>query len=173
MRSGTLAEKSWKVLDHVVVALGTLSAVLIVLIMFLSSADVLSRNFVGVPIKGAYELNEIFFLCAALLGIAYAQKYKAHVNVELVVSHLSKRTALILETCMTVVALLTYALVVWMSSLEFLNSWSSDEFRWGLIAIPLWPARLMIPLGFTLLCLRFIGEIVININILRSEEEGV
>jgi len=172
MENETIAAKSWKMLDHVIVAFGVLSAVLIVVIMFLSSADVLSRNFVGVPIKGAYELNEIFFLCAAMMGIAYAQKYKAHVNVELVVSHLPKRTALILETYMTVVALITYVLVIWMSSLEFINSWTTDEFRWGLIAIPLWPARLMIPLGFTLLCLRFIGEIVINISMLRKGGEG-
>lgn len=172
MENETIAAKSWKMLDHVIMAFGVLSAVLIVVIMFLSSADVLSRNFVGVPIKGAYELNEIFFLCAAMMGIAYAQKYKAHVNVELVVSHLPKRTALILETYMTVVALITYVLVIWMSSLEFINSWTTDEFRWGLIAIPLWPARLMIPLGFTLLCLRFIGEIVINISMLRKGGEG-
>ena len=173
MEEGAVAEISWKMLDHIIVALGTLSAVLIMLIMFLSSADVTSRYLLGAPIKGAYELNEIFFLSAALLGVAYAQKYKAHVNVELLVSHLPKRIAVSVETCMLFVALVTYAIVVWMSSLEFLNSWTTNEFRWGLIAIPLWPARLMVALGFTLLCCRFIGEIVINIRRLWKDEEGV
>lgn len=173
MKEGSIAAKIWKLLDHVIIGFGGLSAALIVGIMFLSSADVILRHLVGTPIKGAYELNEIFFLSAVLLGVAYTHRYKGHVNVELIVSHLSKRTAVTLETCMLVLALFIYALIAWMGGREFLNSWTTGEFRWGLIAIPLWPARLMIPVGIMLLCLRFIGEIVININTLRKGGEGV
>jgi TRAP-type mannitol/chloroaromatic compound transport system permease small subunit len=46
------------------------------------------------------------------------------------------------------------------------------EYRWGLIPIPIWPARLMIPVGITLLFLRFVGDIVININTLVKPKGG-
>jgi TRAP-type mannitol/chloroaromatic compound transport system permease small subunit len=136
--------------------------------MFLITADVLSRYIFGIPVKGSYELSEMMFLSVVFLGLGYTQLYNGHVRVEFLVIGFHQRTQKILNTIMLLFALSIYTLLVWKGAEGFLESYESGEYRWGLIQIPLWPVKLMIPLGSSLLCLRFVDEIVSNvINICR------
>lgn len=140
--------------------------------MIFTTADVIARYVVGSPLKGAYEISEILFLSAVLLGLSYTQLYKEHVRVDLLINHLSPRTNLVLETFMLLLAFFIYGLFTWRGWGAFLKSFDSGEFRWGLIPIPLWPARLMIPIGAFALCLMFTGEILVNIGKLLHKKEG-
>lgn len=151
-------------LEKVIHVLGTLAAVLIVTIMILTTSDVIGRYVIGSPLKGGVEISEILFLSAVYLGLSYTQLFREHVGVDLFISHLSSRTRLMLETIMLFLALLTYGLLAWRGAGAFWTSVSTGEYRWGLISIPLWPARLMIPLGVSVLCLKFIAEIVLNLR---------
>ena len=168
----SVANKGWRWLERIITALGIVSTVLIILLMTLTTADVVMRYILGNPLKGAYELSEMLFLSAVFLGLAYTQLFKEHVNADLFVSHLSKHTNLVLETVMLILALLVYVLLAWKGMGAFWSSFVDGEYRWGLIRIPLWPARLMIPLGVSALCLRFIGEIAINFRRLLHWEKG-
>ena len=168
----SVANKGWRWLERIIVVLGIISTVLIIILMSLTTMDVVLRYIFGSPIKGAYEVSEMFFLAAVFLGLAYTQLFREHVNADLLVSRLSKRTNLILETIMLLLALFIYALFSWKGMGAFWSSFIEGEYRWGLIRIPLWPARLMIPLGVSVLCLRFIGEIVINFRKLFSQGNG-
>ena len=143
---------------------GGIGAAFILLIMILSSGDVLARYGLGAPIKGAYEINEIMFLSAVFLGLAYTQLYKGHVRVELFVSRLPAKAAIILETILICIALIIYGLIGWEGLMALIDSIKAGEYRWGLIPIPLWPARLMVPLGTGILCLKFMSEVHSNIK---------
>lgn len=156
--------KAWRGLEKFIVLLGKIGALSIIAIMILTSADVVLRYIVGSPIKGAYEISEILFLSAVFLGLAYTQVYKEHVQVEVLTSLLPLRAQVILETFMLLLALFIYVILGWQGTEDFVKSVASGEYRWGLIQIPLWPARLMIPLGASVLCLRLFGEIVLNLR---------
>lgn len=164
--------KGWRSVNWIIVMLGRISAVLIIAIMMITVVDVILRYFLRAPLRGSYEMSEIFFLSSVFLGAAYTHSFRAHVNVELLVSHLSSKVNLILETCMFLIALAIYVLFTWQGTEAFLKSLGTGEYRWGLIQIPLWPARLMIPVGVCVLCLRFIGEILINLNKLFGHKKG-
>ncbi len=151
-------------LEKVIHVLGTLAAVLIITIMILTTSDVIARYVIGSPLKGSVEISEILFLSAVYLGLSYTQLFREHVGVDLFISHLSSKPRLVLETIMLSLAFFTYGLLAWRGAGAFWTSLETGEYRWGLISIPLWPARLMIPLGVSILCLKFIAEIAFNLR---------
>ena len=163
----------WRGLEKTIISLGTVAAVCILILMILTTLDVVLRYILNRPLKGALEISEILFLAAVFLGMAYTQLFREHVNADLLVSRLSKRTSLVLETVMFLPALLIYGLLTWQGTLAFWDSFITGEYRWGLIRIPLWEARLMVPLGTFFLCLRLLGELVINFRKLLHWEKGM
>jgi len=168
---GSGAARGWRWLEKIIVVLGVIATVSIIILMILTTVDVVMRYIFGNPIKGAYEVSEMFFLTAVFLGLSYTQLFREHVNADLLVNRLSKHTNLILETIMLLLALFIYVLFSWKGMEAFWSSFMEGEYRWGLIRIPLWPARLMVPLGVSVLCLRFIGEIIINFRKLFRKEK--
>lgn len=170
-RQGAATDRMWRLLEHIGVILGKVGTICILILMLLTTADVVLRYIFGAPLKGAYEISEILMLSAVFLGMAYTQLHREHVRTDLFVVHLSKRTNLILETVLLFPALLMYVLLVWRGSVGFWESWTSGEYRWGLIRIPLWQARLMIPLGVSVFCMILIRDIVFNLRKLLNREE--
>lgn len=156
--------RTWRGLEEVIHTFGTISTLAILFIMVLTTIDVIFRYILGHPIKGAYEISEILFLGAVFLGLSYTQLHKEHVRVELLVSHIPRGPAFLLESCILLIGLFIYALLFWQGTEAFLESVKSGEYRWGLIPIPLWPARLTIPLGALTLCLKLIEEIVTGLR---------
>ncbi len=153
---------------QVIHSLGRISAVLLVIIMCLITIDVLSRYLLGQPVKGAYEITEMLFLSMVFLGLSYTQIYRGHVKVELLVNRFSERTQICLDIAMLIISFIIYILLVWQGIEGFWESFQSGEYRWGLIKLPLWPAKFMIPLGAIFLCLSFLDEILSDFNKLKS-----
>lgn len=60
-------------------------------IMVITTMDVLGRYLFNVPLPATYELTECAVAGAVFLGIAYTQFRKGHVQMEIVVLHLSQR----------------------------------------------------------------------------------
>lgn len=152
----------WRGLERATRFLGAFGTGCILALMILTTADVVLRYILGIPLKGAFEISEMLLLSSVFLGMAYTQSLHEHINADFLVSRLSKRTNLLLETVLLLPALLIFGLLAWQGTIFFMDSLRTGEFRWGLLRIPLWPARLMVPLGASFLCIRFIGEIVIN-----------
>ncbi len=164
-REASPTVSKWEIgLEKTIRIFGAISAVVILSIMTLTTVDVIGRYIIGSPLKGNVEISEILFLSAVYLGLSYTHLFREHVGVDLLISHFSQRTRLVLETIMLFLALLTYGVLAWRGAGAFWTSVETGEYRWGLISIPLWPARLMIPLGVSALCLKFIAEIIRNIN---------
>ncbi len=113
--------RTWRGLHGVIHIFGTISTLAILAIMVITTIDVVFRYILGNPIKGAYEVSEILFLGAVFLGLSYTQLYKEHVGVELLVNHIPKRPALLLESCMLLIGLFIYALLFWQGTEAFLE----------------------------------------------------
>jgi TRAP-type mannitol/chloroaromatic compound transport system permease small subunit len=162
----------WHSFDSIVVTLGGISAVLILFIMMVTVVDVVLRYIFKTPLKGSYEFCEIFFLSSVFLGLAYTESFRGHVNVDILISRLSDQTNLVLEIFVLLISLPVGGLLIWQGTLAFLRSLSTGEYKWGLIQIPLWPARLMIPVGVAVLCLKIVSELLTDFHKLLSREKG-
>lgn len=128
-------------------------------LMLLAVASVGGRNFIGRPLPGYVDWIEQAMPLIAFVGIAYTQRLGGHIRMDILVGLLKGRPLWIAEFASTLVMLLLMALLVWGSWAHFQRSFDFSAPMWSRdssmdIAIPLWPAKLLAPVAFFILCLR-------------------
>lgn len=145
--------------ERIANGLSTLLAIIgtfaIVAVMVAISADVIRRGLAGRSIVGVLELTEVLMVSFIFLGMAEAQRRDLHVQFGAVTAILPARVTRYLEI---VGVLASIAYVSWMAYATIgraIDSVQIREYRFGLIEVPIWPARIAIPLGLAALLLQF------------------
>ena len=137
-----------------------IAAWLIIASMFLTSADVLGRYLFNNPITTVYEIVQIMLLGIVYLSIAYVLSLRGHPKVDIITSWLPWRAQLALDIFGYTLGLLMMAVVTWQCGLRAWHSWVVGDYTMGLVFIPLWPGKSMLPIGIGLLCIRLILIII-------------
>lgn len=78
-------------IDTLVSLFGKAASFLMPLIAAVVAFEVFSRYFLGAPTIWAYDLSLFMFGYMAALGGAYAQRQGAHINVDILYLHVSKK----------------------------------------------------------------------------------
>jgi TRAP-type mannitol/chloroaromatic compound transport system permease small subunit len=133
----------------------------------------LERNVGGVGFFGAvldlYRNNSntlsesqwYMFAGMVMLGGAWTLKVNEHVRVDLVYGSVSERTRTWIDLLGGIFFLLPMcALMIWFTWPWFWDSWITNEGSNNAGGLPRWPAKLMIPLGFALVGLQGVAEII-------------
>ena len=136
-----------------------LSGLAVFLLMVLAVVSVSGRNFFNQPLPGYVDWIEQAMPLIAFMGVAYVQRYGAHIRMDLFLSQIKGRLLWTIEFGTTLTILLVMLVLVYGSYTHFDRSFDFDAPLWSRdssmdIAIPLWPAKLLVPLAFAVLCLR-------------------
>ncbi|HUX26374.1 MAG TPA: TRAP transporter small permease subunit [Burkholderiales bacterium] len=109
-----------------------------------------------------YLFSAVFLFCAG-----YTLLHNQHVRIDVVASHLSKRARAWIDVLGTLFFLLPMATVImWLSWPVFTQSYRIHEMSSNAGGLIIWPARLMVPVGFFLLVLQGISELIKRIAFL-------
>lgn len=112
-----------------------------------------------------YLFSAVFLLCAG-----YTLLKGEHVRIDIVVSHLSRRTQVMIDIFGALVFLLPFtAAAIWLSWPQVTSKFMSEEMSSSAGGLPLWPAWALIPVGFALLGLQGVSEIVKRIAFLTGQ----
>jgi TRAP-type mannitol/chloroaromatic compound transport system permease small subunit len=107
------------------------------------------------------ESQWYMFAGMVMLGGAWTLKVNEHVRVDLVYGSVSERTRTWIDLLGGIFFLLPMcALMIWFTWPWFWDSWITNEGSNNAGGLPRWPAKLMIPLGFALVGLQGIAEII-------------
>lgn len=139
------------VLDRIVGAVAAIAAVLIFSMMALTIIDLVARQFFGGGIPAAVDLIEVTLPALVYLGLASAERAGAHVSTPLVTSRLPFRVA---ETCKFISLTIIVVFLAWYAFSTFqagIVSFQKGEYRVGIAQVPIWPTKLIIPIGLALL----------------------
>lgn len=111
-----------------------------------------------------YLFSAVFLFCAG-----YTLLHNQHVRIDVVVGHLSRRTQAWIDLIGTVLFLLPMAIVImWLSWPVFLDAYRSHEISTNAGGLIVWPARLMVPIGFFLLIAQGLSELIKRVAFLRG-----
>lgn len=135
------------------------SAAMTLIVMALTCTDVFSRTFTGRSVPGLLELGEVALVVLVYSGIAQAQQANVHVAVNLLTARLPVAVARTFIVIGLSFAAIVVAWGVYATGALAIDSVARQESRFGITAVPIWPARLLIPLGLLLL----LAEIGIDI----------
>lgn len=129
--------------------------IIILVLILLSTVNVLGRWLFDWPISGYVDWTEQAMAFIAFLGLAYTQREGGHIRMDFAVSRLHGRRLWFTELFSTVLMLVMTLILIYGSYLHFLRAYQLGDSSLD-IQLPTWPAKLVVPVAFTVLALRLL-----------------
>jgi TRAP-type mannitol/chloroaromatic compound transport system permease small subunit len=111
-----------------------------------------------------YLFSLIFLFCAG-----YTLLHNDHVRIDIVSGRMSARSRAVIDIFGTLFFLLPMSiLIMWLSWPLFVDAYTRHEVSTNAGGLIVWPARLMVPVGFMLLITQAISELIKRIAFLQG-----
>lgn len=149
--------------------IGKLVRWLILASVLISAGNAIVRKVFGTSSNALLEIQWYLFAGVFMLGAGYAFLHNVHVRIDFVSSKLSKRANTIIDTLGIIIFLIPLCLILIRLSWPFFyNAWVTGEVSSNAGGLSRWPVLGLIPLGFTILLLQALSELVKRIGYLRG-----
>ncbi|MBJ3763040.1 TRAP transporter small permease [Maribius pontilimi] len=133
-------------------------------LMVLAVVSVTGRQFFNKPLPGYVDWIELAMPLIAFLGISYMQRLGGHIRMDIVVGQLKGRVLWAAEFVTTLAIMLVIAALIWGSWAHFQRSFDFGSPLWSRdstidIGLPIWPAKLIVPVAYSVLLLRLLIQL--------------
>lgn len=141
-----------------------LSGLAVFSLMVLAVVSVSGRNFMNAPLPGYVDWIEQAMPLIAFMGVAFVMREGGHIRMDILVGQLRGRALYLAELITTTGVLVLMIFMVWGTWSHFERSFDFAAPLWSRdssmdISLPIWPAKLLAPLAFSILCLRLCLQI--------------
>lgn len=158
-----------RAIDGFNIWLGRWIAWLIVVTVVVSTTNAIIRKLLNASSNSWLELQWYLFAAVFLFAASWTMIANEHVRIDIVNNLLSRRTRHWIDLIGHVFALLPLTIVmIWTSIPFFLASYRLNEQSGNAGGLLQWPAKLLIPIAFTLLFIQSISEIIKTVAIMRG-----
>jgi TRAP-type mannitol/chloroaromatic compound transport system permease small subunit len=142
---------------------------LVILSCLISAGNAFSRYAFSISSNAWLEIQWYMFGALVLLGASYTLKRNEHVRVDIVYSNVSTRRQIGIDIFGTALFLLPATLILcYLSWPIFHNSWLQGEVSANAGGLLRWPIKIFLPIGFALLSLQGISELIKRIAMLTG-----
>jgi TRAP-type mannitol/chloroaromatic compound transport system permease small subunit len=150
-----------RVIDALNDKFGTVATWLVLIACLISSGNALSRHFLNASSNAWLEVQWYMFAAMVLLGAPYTLKVNEHVRVDVLYSGVSERTRLWIDILGGLLFLLPICIIlIYFTWPWFVESWRINESSSNAGGLVRWPVKLLLPLGFALMALQGLSEII-------------
>ena len=141
----------------------------VILSCFISAGNAVVRYAFGYSSNGWLEIQWYLFAACVMLGAANVLQHNEHVRVDIFYARLSGRGKVWVDLFGLVFFLLPVMLaMLWFATPLFWRWFLSGEVSSNAGGLVRWPAMLMLPLGFGLMLLQGLGEIIKRVGWLMN-----
>lgn len=156
-------------IDKIANLLGRLVRWLVFAAILISAGNAVIRKTLSTSSNAWLEIQWYLFAAVFMLGVGYTWLKNAHVRIDFVASRLSKRTNAWIDVFGIVIFVVPLSvLMIKLSWPLFENAWRINETSQNAGGLLRWPVLILIPLGFALLLLQAISELIKRIAFLRG-----
>jgi TRAP-type mannitol/chloroaromatic compound transport system permease small subunit len=156
-------------IDRVNDRVGRLTMWLVLAAVLISAGNAIVRKAFNIGSNAFLEIQWYIFASVFMLGVGYVMLKNAHVRIDFISSRLSKRTNAWIDAIGIVVFTIPLSIIMidlgWPLFARALQSGEMSQNAGGLIR---WPALMLVPLGFAILLLQSISELIKRIAFLRG-----
>ncbi|MGB0967167.1 MAG: TRAP transporter small permease subunit [Halocynthiibacter sp.] len=133
-------------------------------LMIFAVVSVTGRSTINQPLPGYVDWIEQVLPLIAFMGVSYTQRNGGHIRMDIVIGALKGRALWLAEMITVFAMLILMILLVWGSWAHFDRAFDFAAPMWSRdssidIGIPLWPAKLMAPVAFSVLCVRLVLQL--------------
>ena len=152
---------------------GVIANWLVLLSCLISAGNAVSRYVFSESSNGWLEVQWYMFAGMVLLGGPYTLKMNEHVRVDLVYGTVSERTRIWIDIVCGVLFLLPICVIlIYFTWPWFVESWRLGEESSNAGGLIRWPVKLVLPLGFALMVLQGISELIKRVAALEHVIEA-
>jgi TRAP-type mannitol/chloroaromatic compound transport system permease small subunit len=152
---------------------GRLIAFLAVGMMVVVTIEVVLRYGFDSPTLWAHETGQFLYGAYCILGGAYVLLHKAHVNMDILYVRLSVRMRAILDLFTSPLIFLYLGVMLWHGTIFAWKSVGVLEVSTSTWGPPVWPIKLMLPLGALLFLVQGIFGFIRNLITATTGKESV
>jgi len=150
-----------RVIDWVNARIAIVANCLVLLACLISAGNAASRYLFSESSNGWLEIQWYMFAGMVLLGAPYTLKMNEHVRVDLLYGMVSPRTQIWIDIIGGIVFLLPICIILtYFTWPWFVDSWLHHEESSNAGGLIRWPVKLLMPVGFALMTLQGISEII-------------
>ena len=158
-----------RLIDRLNEFLGRWVAWLVLAAVLLSAGNAIVRKVFNASSNSLLELQWYFFSAVFLLCAGYTLLRNEHVRIDIIMGRFSARVQTWIDVLGTIFFLIPMALLfIYMSWPVFIRTYTHGEISTNAGGLLIWPARLLVPIGFTLLLLQGFSELVKRIAYLMG-----
>ena len=158
-----------KFIDKLNSGVGWLMMWMILASTVISCVNAIVRKVFDIGSNAFLEVQWYLFATSFLLAAGYTLLNNEHVRIDVVSSRFSKRTQIWMDIIGFVVFLIPVCLaILWFSMPFFINGLRSGEVSANAGGLILWPVYLMLPLGFALLLIQAVSELIKRFAFLKG-----
>ncbi|MFY9513404.1 MAG: TRAP transporter small permease subunit [Rubrivivax sp.] len=153
-------------------AFGKLAEWAVLLSCLISAGNAIVRYGLSISSNAWLEIQWYLFAVAVMLGASVVLRINEHVRVDLAYARYSTRTKVLVDLFgLTFFLLPVMAAMLFYAWPMFVDRWVSGEVSQSAGGLVRWPVVLTMPLGFGLLALQGLAEIIKRVAWLRHEYE--
>ena len=163
-----------RVIDSVNGLFGRIAAWMVLLCCVVSAGNAVMRKIFSYSSNSWLEIQWYMFGVMIMLGAAHVLNKNEHVRIDIIYGNLSSRGQMWIDLVGAALFLLPVcAIIGWVSWPLFMNSYAINEISSNAGGLLRWPIKLALPLGFLLLALQGLSEIIKRIGGLMGHAELV
>ncbi len=168
----TLLLKLSQLIDWLNERVGKASFWLVLIMTLISAANASYRFVFNDSSNGLLEIQWYLFAAVFLLCSPYTLQKNEHVRIDVLSGKLSPRGLAVIDIIGTLFFLLPMVVVVlWLSLPLIAESYKIQEMSANAGGLIRWPVKVLLPIGFTLLALQGISELIKRIAFLAGRIE--
>lgn len=166
-----LGETVGSAIDRLSDLFGYLAALLMIATALIITYEVIVRK-LGKPTTWTFDLSNWFQLAIVFFGLAYTQRVRANIQVDLFARRLPLRQQVMLRVFGYAVGVVTMGLMVWQGSLMVLDAIATNQMTREMTRIPAWWTMWVIPLGSLVVTLQLLRQLAWDVAWLRYGTGG-
>ncbi|MET0278878.1 MAG: TRAP transporter small permease subunit [Pseudorhodoplanes sp.] len=146
---------------------GQIATWCVLIATLISAGNAASRYLFSASSNAWLEIQWYLFAAMVLLGAPYVLKINEHVRVDLLYSMMSERVRIWVDLLGGIFFLLPMcAVMIYFTWPWFMDSWRIHEGSMNAGGLLRWPVKLVLPVGFALMALQGVSEIIKRIQAL-------
>jgi len=158
-----------RAIDAITERVGRVVYWLVLIVVLISAANAIVRKLFNYSSNAYLEIQWYLFSVIFLFGAGYTLLRNEHVRIDIIAGRLSARAQNWIDVIGIVLFLWPMSFVImWLSWPLFLDSFARNEVSTNAGGLAIWPARLMVPIGFALLLMQSVSELIKRIAFLRG-----
>jgi TRAP-type mannitol/chloroaromatic compound transport system permease small subunit len=159
-----------KLIDKISSWFGGLSAFLVIPLMLVVLYEVTLRKLFNAPTPWTYDVCWMLFAAQFLLGGAFTHLRDGHIRIDIIYTKLSPRAKNLYNLWINIIVILPPMLLLGWTGIEFAReAWiTSEKLSTTNWFFPAGPPKTLLPMGFFLLALQCLAEIIRYVDLLRK-----